>query len=48
MHASYVATHTDRRLFISDAGNSRIVSVKLGYYAEERVALNSIPDLAPK
>ncbi len=38
-HAAYVGTHTDRRLFISDAGNRRILSVKLGYHHEERVAL---------
>ncbi|MFO7900403.1 MAG: hypothetical protein R6V58_15255 [Planctomycetota bacterium] len=38
-HPAYVATHTDRRLFIADAGNARIVSVKLGYHATESVAL---------
>jgi hypothetical protein len=36
-HAAYVATHTDRRLFISDAGNARIVSVKLDYHKTARV-----------
>lgn len=41
-YACYVATHTDRRLFIADAGNSRIVSVKLGYHAEERVPLKGV------
>ncbi|MEX0703232.1 MAG: hypothetical protein WD069_14150, partial [Planctomycetales bacterium] len=39
MHACFVGTHTDRRIFISDLGNQRIVSVKLGYHAEERVGL---------
>lgn len=39
MHACYVGTHTDRRLFISDVGNGRIVSVKLDYHTTERVAL---------
>ncbi|MFT5523205.1 MAG: hypothetical protein ACI9HK_001151 [Pirellulaceae bacterium] len=39
MHACFVGTHTDRRIFISDLGNQRIVSVKLGYHAEERIAL---------
>jgi hypothetical protein len=34
-----VATHRDRRLFVHDWGSARIVSVKLGYHAEERVAL---------
>ena len=38
-HAPYLATHTDRRLFIADPGNFRILSVKLGYHAEERVGL---------
>jgi phosphoribosylformylglycinamidine synthase len=38
-HAAYVGTHTDRRLFIADGGNQRIVSVKLGYHAEEHVPL---------
>jgi hypothetical protein len=41
MYANYVATHTDRRLFIADAGNMRIVSVKLGYHATERVGLKN-------
>jgi hypothetical protein len=39
MYAGYVGTHTDRRLFIADAGNGRILSVKLGYAAEERIAV---------
>ncbi len=43
-HPSYVATHTDRRLFIADYGNYRILSVKLDYHAEERVALKEVPD----
>ena len=43
-YACYVGTHTDKRLFIADAGNARIVSVKLGYHAEERVALKDVPD----
>ena len=37
LHASYTGTQTDRHLFIGDVGNGRIVSVKLGYHAEERV-----------
>jgi hypothetical protein len=36
----YLATHTDHRVFVSDPGNQRIVSVKLGYHADERVPLN--------
>ena len=39
MHACYLATHSDRRLFIADAGNARIVSVKLDYHATERAPL---------
>ncbi len=39
MYANYVTSHSDRRLFIADAGNGRIISVKLGYYAEEMVSL---------
>lgn len=39
----YLASHTDRRLFIADIGNERIVSVKLGYHAEERIALPAVP-----
>jgi len=38
-HACYVASDTDRRLFIADAGNYRIVSVKLDYHASEQVPL---------
>ncbi len=43
-HACFVATHTDRRLFIADAGNGRILGVKLGYHCEERVAMKDVPD----
>ncbi|QDU97577.1 NHL repeat protein [Lignipirellula cremea] len=38
-YAPYVAVHTDRRLFIADPGNARIVSVRLDYHATEQVAL---------
>ena len=38
-HALYVGVDTDRRLFIADQGNARIVSVKLGYYQSEKVPL---------
>jgi len=41
-YPAYLATHTDRRLFIADPGNARIVSVKLGYHATERVALKDV------
>ncbi len=39
-----VTTHTDRRLFISDLGNARILSVKLGYHTDELVPLKDVPD----
>ena len=38
-YGAYVATDTDRRLFIADHGNGRIVSAKLDYHATERVPL---------
>jgi len=44
MYACYVTTHTDRRLFIADAGNARIVQVKLDYHATERMALRDVPE----
>lgn len=43
-HPAYVGVHTDRRLFVTDWGNGRIVSVKLGYHQEETIALKDIPD----
>lgn len=39
MHGAYVATQTDRRLFIADIGNYRIASVRLDYHVTEKVAL---------
>jgi len=45
-HPSYVATHTDRRLFIADYGNYRILSVKLDYHTTERIPLGEVPDQA--
>jgi len=44
--ACYVATHTDRRLFIADAGNNRLLSVNLDYHASERVRLKDVPEAA--
>jgi NHL repeat-containing protein len=43
-HGAYVGVHTDRRLFIADPGNARIMSVKLGYHATESVSLKDIRD----
>jgi len=39
MQAQFLATDTDRRLFVADIGNYRIISVKLDYHASERVVL---------
>ncbi len=44
-YAPYVATHTDRRLFIADPGNARVVSVKLGYHEENKIRLKNLPDV---
>jgi hypothetical protein len=41
---NHVATDTDRRLFIADAGNARILSVKLACHAEEKLALGDVKD----
>ncbi len=38
-HGAYLAVHTDKRLFIADPGNGRLVSVKLGYHEEAKVSL---------
>ncbi|MFO7898410.1 MAG: hypothetical protein R6V58_05055 [Planctomycetota bacterium] len=43
-HGAYIATHSDRRLFIADPGNARLLSVKLGYHEEAAVALEDVPD----
>jgi hypothetical protein len=37
---------TDGHLHIGDVGNGRVVQVKLGYHAEEKVALKDVPDQA--
>jgi len=38
-YAPYVAVHSDRRLFISDIGNQRVLSVKLDYHLSHRLEL---------
>ena len=40
---AYLGTDTDRRLFIADAGNARIVSVKLDHHRTEMVPLGRGP-----
>jgi hypothetical protein len=44
MHCMVPAVQTDRRLFLADIGNQCIRSVKLGYHAEEKVALKDVAD----
>jgi hypothetical protein len=39
MYANYTATHSDRRLFIADPGNRRILSVKLDYHRSATLPL---------
>ena len=43
-YAPFVATYTDRRVFIADPGNGRIVSVKLNYYTEEIINLIKVKE----
>jgi len=38
-YPEYIGVDTDRRLFISDVGNARIVSTQLNYHVNERIAL---------
>ena len=45
MHPAFVTSHTDRRLFIADAGNARLLSVKLGYHQDALVRLKDVPDV---
>lgn len=43
LHGAYVATHTDRKLFIADPSNDRILSVNLLYNTEERLSIPADP-----
>ncbi len=43
-YGAFLATHTDRRLFIADSGAQRVLSVKLGYHTEARIPLKGVPD----
>ncbi|MCK6470541.1 MAG: hypothetical protein L6R28_02235 [Planctomycetes bacterium] len=45
-HPLFTGTHTDRRLFIADYGNGRLISVKLNYYADQTIKLKDIADQA--
>jgi hypothetical protein len=46
-YPAYLGTHTDRRLFIADPGNGRVLSVRLNYYTTDRVALKDVKE-APR
>lgn len=43
-YAPFVTSHTDKRVFIADPGNGRIVSVKLNYHTDEKVLLNTVKE----
>jgi hypothetical protein len=44
VHGAYLATATDRRLFVADPASDRIFSVKLEYHATEKLLLKNVPD----
>ena len=44
MQPSFVATRTDRCLYIGDPGNARIVQVGLDYERDAKVLLRDVPD----
>lgn len=39
LYEAYLATHADRGFFIADAGNARLLSVKLGYHVNRQVRI---------
>ena len=43
-YPAYLGAQTDRRLFIADPGNSRILSVRLNYHAMARVDLKDVKE----
>jgi hypothetical protein len=45
MHASHVATLSDRFLYIGDVGNGRITQVKLSYHVEEKIMIKNTVEL---
>ena len=45
-YAPYVATLTDRYLWIADSGNQRIASVRLTYHTNFQIELSKVPDRA--
>ena len=48
VHGAYLATITDKRLFVADTASDRIFSVKLDYNITEKVALKDLPDTGKK
>jgi len=38
-HCSFLATESDRWLYLNDNGNSRIIRIQLGYHTQEIVPL---------
>lgn len=46
-YAPYVATFSDKYLWISDPGNQRISSINLYYHVTKRISLKDIPDQIP-
>jgi hypothetical protein len=42
VHGAYLATATDRRLFVADPANDRIFSVKLDFHATEGLLLKKM------
>jgi hypothetical protein len=41
-YANYVVSHSDRRLFIADGANGRLLSVRLDYLAQEVLPLKTL------
>ncbi len=41
VYPAYTATHSDHRLYVADPGNSRIVSIKLGYHSSHLTPLGT-------
>ena len=48
IYPTYLASDTDRRRFIVDQGNARILSAKRGYHTDARIALTDVPEGAKK
>lgn len=48
MHPMHLAVHSDRRLFIADFGNQRVLSVKLGYHSESKTPVTGVTSARSK